>query len=282
VGNARRVATDFDAAGEAFVRAWQLFRAGEPVEPGWLPEWLLLSLEASLRREQRRFPEALELLDRAMAGCGGEPAAMARCLLQKERVCEVMGDIPAALAALDQAAPHVAASGDPHLVFAHRFNTATDLGHLQRFAEAAERLPEIGEMALQQGAELDGLRVGWLGARVAAGLGQTDDAMAGLEQVSRRFTDLKLPYEAALSSLDLALLWLEAGRAVEVRELARAMAWIFDAKGIQREALAALQLFREAALREAATVELARRVIAEIETARRSASPLVRGREGRG
>jgi tetratricopeptide (TPR) repeat protein/transcriptional regulator with XRE-family HTH domain len=282
VANARRVATDFDAAGEAFARAWQLWRAGEPAEPGWLPEWLLLSFEASLRRAQRRFSKALELLDQAMAGCGGDPAAMARCLLQKEHVFEAMGDIPAALAALDQAAPHVAASGDSHLLFALRFKVANHLCYLKRFAEAAERLPEIGEMALRQGLELDSLRVGWLGARVAAGLGRTGEAVAGLEQVGRRFTDLKLPYEAALSCLDLALLWLEAGRTAEVRELARALAWIFDAKGIGLEASAALKLFREAALREAATVELARRVIAEIETARRSASLSVRGREGRG
>jgi tetratricopeptide (TPR) repeat protein len=268
LGNARRVATDFDVADAAFARAWQLWRAGAPAEPEWLPEWLLLSLEASLRREQRRFPEALELLDQAMTSCDGDPAAMARCLLQKERVCEAMGDIPAALAALAQAAPHVAASEDQHLLFAHRFNTAADLCHLQRFDAAVERLPEISELALQQGLELDGLRVGWLAARVAAGLGRTREAVDGLEHVRRRFTQLSLPYEAALSSLDLAVLWLEAGRTAEVRELARAMAWIFDAKGIQREALAALQIFREAALREAATVELAQQVIAEIEAAK--------------
>jgi hypothetical protein len=55
-----------------------------------------------------------------------------------------------------------------------------------------------------------------------------------LEQVSRDFRAHDLPYEAALSSLDL---------------------------------------FCEAARLEAATVELARRAIAEIETARRSAPP---------
>ncbi|MEA2602820.1 MAG: hypothetical protein QOF89_3812 [Acidobacteriota bacterium] len=52
LGNARRVATDFNGADKAFTRAWQLWRAGEPAEPAepeWLPEWLLLSLEASLR-----------------------------------------------------------------------------------------------------------------------------------------------------------------------------------------------------------------------------------------
>ncbi len=47
--------------------------------------------------------------------------------------------------------------------------------------------------------------------------------------------------------------------------------WIFSAQGIAREALAALSLFCDAARREEATAELARRTIADIEQARRAA-----------
>jgi hypothetical protein len=159
------------------------------------------------------------------------------------------------------------------LVFALRYNMADDLCKLQRFAEAAERLREIGELALHQGAELDGLRVALLGARVAAGLGRKTEAIAGLTRVRQSFTDLQLPYEAGLSSLELAVLWLETGRTTEVKELAMAMAWIFKSKGIHREALAALQLFREAAERGAATTELALRSEAGIAALRRWASP---------
>jgi hypothetical protein len=162
---------------------------------------------------------------------------------------------------LSQAAPFVAASGDPHLLFTLRFNEAKNLCHLRHFAEAAERLPEITELSIKQGAELDSLRVAWLTARVDAGQGREEEAIAKLEKVSQRFTDLKLPYEAALSSLDLAVIWLKAGRNAEVAQLAVGMKWIFDAKGIERESLAALRLFCEAARREAATVELARRVV---------------------
>jgi hypothetical protein len=73
--------------------------------------------------------------------------------------------------------------------------------------------------------------------------------------------------------LELAVLWLETGRTTEVKELAMAMAWIFKSKGIHREALAALQLFREAAERGAATTELALRSEAGIAALRRWASP---------
>ncbi len=51
------------------------------------------------------------------------------------------------------------------------------------------------------------------------------------------------------------------------------MGWIFEAKKIDREALAALSLFCKAARQESATVELTRRVIAEIEKTTRAASP---------
>jgi hypothetical protein len=46
-----------------------------------------------------------------------------------------------------------------------------------------------------------------------------------------------------------------------VKELARGLAEVFEANGVHREALAALRLFQEAAERETATAELARRVL---------------------
>jgi hypothetical protein len=78
----------------------------------------------------------------------------------------------------------------------------------------------------------------------------------------------------------LAILWLEIGRTAEVRDLACGMAWIFASKKIQREALAALSLFCEAARQETATLELTRSVVAKIEEIRRSAPR--QERRGRG
>jgi len=135
---------------------------------------------------------------------------------------------------------------------------------------------------VQEASELKLIRVGWLTSKVAAGQGRLEVAIAGLEQVRKDFTDRALPYEAALSSLDLALIWLKAGRRNEVRNLALAMAWIFKAKKIRREALAALRLFCEAAQQDAVTVELTQQVIAEVEKVKRSASQAGAGSGGRG
>jgi transcriptional regulator with XRE-family HTH domain len=277
VANARRVANDLSGADEAFARAWELWRAGADSEPPLLPEWCLFSLEASLRKDERRLPEALKLLHQARDASEGEPLATGRILLLKESVFSQMGETQSALAALAEAAPFVEASGDRRLLFALRFRSVDHLYHLGRHDEAAGLLPRVRELAIRQGKELDLLRVVWLTARVAAGQGRTEEAIAGLEQVGREFTARELPYNAALCSLDLATLWLRDGRTAEVKALAMAMGWIFQAQGIDREALAALGLFRDAALQENATEELARRVAEEVKRRRLSAPRSDRG-----
>ncbi len=279
--NARRVANDFAGADKAFSQAKGLWEAGAASDPGLLQEWRVLSLEASLRREQHRFREALDLLDQAARLTGGDPLATGRIFLNKEHVLEQMGDTQGALAALAEAAPFVDASGDPRLLFAHRFETANDLSHLNRYGEAEVLLPQVHELAVKLGNGLDLVRVVWLAGRVAAGQGRRDEAVACLEQVRRDFTVRQLPYDAARVSLELAALWAEEGRSREVRSLSFAMVWIFKSQGIEREFLAALAIFRDAAQREAATVELIRQVIAEIDKSRRSAPPSREERRGR-
>ena len=278
VANARRVANDLSGADEAFVQAWHLWRAG--ADSDLLPEWRILDLEASLRREERRFAEALELLDLAGRAAEGDPVASGRILLNKEFVYEQMGDLAGALEVLAAAAPFVDASGDTRLLFALRFETSKDLCALERHAEAAKLLPEVRKLAERLGNELDLVRVLWLEARITAGQGGWEKAITGLEQVRREFTARMLPYDAALSSLEVAVLYLKEGRTGEVKVLAREMAPLFQAQGIAREALASLSLFRDAAQQETATVELALRVISEVEKARQKAPPPEHGLRG--
>lgn len=277
IANARRVATDFDEADEVFSRALKLWQAGEGIDPYPLEEWRMPALEASLRRGQHEFERALELLDRASAACGEDPWARGVILLNKEHVFNQMGDLNGALTALEEAAPWVEAAGDPRLNFAQCFNRTDNLCRQERYADAETFLDKIRILAMEQSNEIHLVRVMWLGSKINAGQGRLSEAVAGLEQVRRDFTSRGLPYEAALASLDLALVYLTAGRRGEVRALALAMGWIFKAKKIRREALAALRLFCEAAKEEAATVELTQQVIAKIETVRRSAPRLGSG-----
>lgn len=273
IANARRVANDLSGAEEAFARAWNLWKSGE--DGGLLPEWRMLSLEASLRRGQRRFEEALELLGRARDVAGSESSAQGVLLLKKAFVCEQRGDLDSALGAQAEAAPFVESTGDQRHLFALRFEMTKALCALDRYAEAEAALPVVRELAEALGNELDLIRVVWLSAHVAAGQGrQQEEAIAGLEQVRQAFSARDLPYDAALAALELASLYLKAGHTAEVKALAREMAPVFRTLRLTRESLAALSLFQKAAQQETATVELAMRAIEALRKAMSTAPRL--------
>jgi len=268
--NAFRVLSDHIEADKAFARGRDLWNSDADSDSGLLPEWRPLALEASFRRDQRRFTEALVLLDRARR-LANDASAMAAILLKKEFVCEQMGDLSAALSALEEATSFVADSGDPYLLFALRFKITNNLCHLERYAEASSLLNLVRELAEELGNDLDLIRVCWLSARVAAGQHQWQEAIAGLEQVRRDFSAREIPFDAALSSLDLSLLYLRVGSTGKVKELTREMAPIFRSLGIPRESLVSLALFLEAAQQETATTEMVRQAMADLEKTRKEA-----------
>jgi hypothetical protein len=111
--------------------------------------------------------------------------------------------------------------------------------------------------------------VGWLEARVAAGQGRTEEAVAGLERVRAGFEQRDIAYDAALATMQLAELLASQGRTPGVKELARQSAAIFGDQGVHSEARRALELFRRAAEEERVNVELVRSVIIYLERARR-------------
>jgi hypothetical protein len=257
LANALRVANGFAAAAEAMGKAKESWHRGtDPA--GLLEEWRFLDLEASLRRAQHRFSDALELLATAATLPGSDRVARGRLLIKKQNVLEQAGDIEGALAVLAETAPLLEGASDPRLLFTLRYNTAANLSLLGRHGEAEAMLPEVRKRGLGNG--LDLVRVTWLAAHVAAGLGKTAEAEAALNEVRRYFESHDLPYDHALAGLDLALILREQGRWPEIQRLAAQMVEAFQAQNIHRETIAAVILFQEAAEQEAVTVELVRRL----------------------
>jgi transcriptional regulator with XRE-family HTH domain len=259
VSNARRVCNDLPGAEEAMVRARKLWEAGEPGDQGLLNRAWLPGLEAALRRDQRQFHEALKRINEAIALDPGE--LRGEILLIKSRVHGALGDLESSAAALEEASPWIDPVRQPRNAFGLQFNLLVDLCYLERFGEAAARLRNVRALAERVGEELDLTRVVWLEAKIAAGLGRLIEARAAFEQVRRVFGERELTFDYALVSLELAVLLLEQSRTAEVRALAEEMLRIFRMQRIEREALAALQLFCDAARRETATVELARKMV---------------------
>ncbi|MFY9821204.1 MAG: hypothetical protein WAM82_07470 [Thermoanaerobaculia bacterium] len=266
VSNSRRVCNDLPGAEEAMARAWQLWEAGAAGDTGLLNEAWLPRLEASLRRDQRRFKEALSRVDEALArDRNGE--LKGEILLNKSVIFQTLGDAENSAAALSEAAPLIDPCREPRSALILRFNLLVDVCNLQKFTEAEPMLSEVKALAERLGGDLDLTRYSWLEGKVAAGLGRLAEAQSCFEAVRKVFAERGLTFDYALVSLELALILLEQGRTGEVRTLAEEMLTIFRAQQVEREALAALRLFCDAAKQETVTVELARRVVKFLERA---------------
>ena len=263
VGNALRVQEAMREAEAEFAVAWRAWNEGQGGDPnGLLPEWRLFDLEASLRRDLRQFEAALKLLDRARDRAPRE--AVGRILLNRASTLEQAGDIEGSLEALMEAAPLIEESGDGRNIFGVSFNLTVNLCHLGRFADAESRLSGLRGQARALDNALDLVRVQWVTARVAGGLGRRDEERGGLERVREEFASRGHGLQTALVSLELAALHLEDGNTREVRKVAEAMAWVLAAEGIEREALAALRLFCASAQKERATLGQASRALAAL------------------
>jgi transcriptional regulator with XRE-family HTH domain len=267
LGNARRVGGDLAAADKALGRARELWAAGAAADAGVLDGARLLDLEAMLRLDQRRFPEALELFERALA-MGAVGQARARRLLAKAKALEEMGECEEAIGVLRQAAPLLDADSEPRLRLILLFNLALNLCRLGRAAEAEGALGELQLLTRGLGNGLDLVRLRWLEGKVAAGLGRLPEAVAALHEVRVRFTEQGIGHDAALVTLELAELLAAAGRTAEVKALSRQTVPVFHGLGLHAEARRALQIFREAAESERLSAELAGALIAYFLQAR--------------
>jgi tetratricopeptide (TPR) repeat protein len=263
VANVLRVSGDLVSAEAALEEAKRWWQAGSD-PAGALDPGRLLDLEASLRRDQRRLPEALALLDEA-AAVGRNPE---RALLKKGYTLEVMGEYEQAAETLLRAAPLVSRKGDARLEKILSGNLALIYCHLGRFAEAAEIADRVRAAALESGDEIEALRMTWTQGRIAAGLGRSEEARGLLARARREFAVRGMRYDAALALLEESILLLDEGRAAEVKDLCRELALVFDSRGVHREALAALRLFLDAVEREEATAEQARRILGFLFRAR--------------
>jgi len=258
VGNARRVANQLHRAGHDFDRALADWGKASPGIRQVLAAWRVKDREGSLRRDQRRFPEALERLQEARLLA--PPQEVARILVNRSVVFGCMGEWSQAVEVLREANALVTRPTDPQRVRI-LFNLAQTLCHLEAFREAEELLPAVHALAVAGRQELVLVRVAWLRARCDAGFGRRTEARAGFEQVRGYFAAHDMAANCAVVSLERAVLDLEAGRSAEVRLLAEEMQWIFRHEGLEPEALAALVLFRAAVAQEKATSDLARRLI---------------------
>jgi tetratricopeptide (TPR) repeat protein len=259
LGNARRVLGEMRSADDAFghARGWLARGTGSPEV-----EAEVLDLESSLRRNQRRLAEALDLGERAL-GFYEEAGDARGALIGRIKLAKVLdesGELDRAADLLEDAAARAKEAGELRLHAYARNNLLVCLVHAGRFEEAERRLPEIRELFRESAQLLDLVRLRWTEGQIAHGLGRPGPAEAAFREVQREFLERGMGYDAALVSLDLALLYAQEGCAAELKRLARELMPVFEARDVHREALVTLVLFQNACEEERLTVELARQL----------------------
>lgn len=241
IGNARRVASDLQRAGQAFRAAEAHLRLGtrDPLERAHL-----LTLKASLLRAQRRFEEAVAVLRRALSVwlSVGEPRRVVTSLMVWVRICQETGRDEEALPLLRIASSMTGPDFEPRLKVVIRHNLLICLMDLGRLREARALLARSRALYRQVSEPLIQLRRRWVEAQLVAASGRISRAVRLLARVRDGFVQQGDGYDAAIVSLELAALHARLGRTVMMRRLASEALPIFRSRRVQRETLAALIL----------------------------------------
>lgn len=261
--NVLRVAGELPAAEPGLEEAKKLWEVGD--DPlGVLDPGRLLDLEGALRRDQRRFDEAIRLFDQAVT----VSRFPGRAAMMKALTLETMGQYGHAVQALLKAEALVQRQEDPRLQNILHFNRAVNLCNLSRYAEAKALIQQVRDLAVEMGDDIGVVRTIWVEGRIAAGLGNDEEALATLRKARQEFSLREMWYDVALADLEIVILLLHKGQLAAVKVLAQNLVQDFRTKEVHREALIALQLFQEATERERATVDFARRVLRYLFRAR--------------
>lgn len=272
--NANRIACRIREADTAQRKADQWWDKGKSMGDILGYEAEIVSIKAALRSDQGRFEEALALLDTAeRIYLAGDPESQdlhlaGRTLVLKAYTYEHMGELERALATLRDASPLIDPERDPRLLLCVQHNILNYLARVGRPEDARVLLPRVRKLSEDLGNDLDLLRLTWTEGLLAEAAGEGREAAELLLAAQAEFVGRRMGYDAALVSLDLAAVYLKEGRMAETATLAREMIPIFEAEDIHREALAALAVFQEAALRHRLNADLLSRVARYLEDAR--------------
>jgi tetratricopeptide (TPR) repeat protein len=245
LGNASRVADDLTAAEE------QLREALSWYAEGTRDEMLLARLadfQASLYTDQRRLDLASKVLDTAYAiyHARGEDHLAGRALISKGIYTGYANDPEGALRLLNEGLARIDTRNDPDLTLRAIHSMAWFMVDLGRFRDAQMLVRQNFWRYERSNHQVDLLRLRWLEGRAAAGLGELELAERALLEVKRGFEALGHRYNAALASLDLAVVYLRQGRAADTQgTVLQASATFLDLR-IGREALSAVLVLQSA------------------------------------
>jgi tetratricopeptide (TPR) repeat protein len=260
LGNAHRASDDLDEAERAFGLAFELFLQGT----GDIHlKAKLYDLHASFLGTRRQFDLAFAALDIAYSTYLeiGDSHLAGKTLITKATYLHYSCQSEAAMLVNEQAMPLIDRSRDSNLLFFSIHNQIWFLVACGRFKDA--RIALFNYSGALQGIEgrINKLRLRWLRAKISAGLRKWKSAETDLLHVKAGFEEEGMGFAAALASLDLALLWMRQNRYEETERLVLKATEVFVALRIQREALGAMMVLKEAFEKKKGSIGLLEDVI---------------------
>lgn len=266
LGNAWRVCDQLSTAAAELARARSLFELGTGDR---FLEIRLLELEASLAADWRQFSLASNNLLKVYEfyQTQGDDHMAGRALVLQGLYAGYAGDPEAGFRLLAKGLALADETRDPSLVHAGVHNQFLFLIDSGRFLEAKRFRMRHARQLSDHGGRINELLFRWQEARVDAGLGKVARAELFFREAKQGFEDVGRAYDAALLSLDLAAVLLAQGKAVEAEQVVQAAAKVFTALQIEREALVAVIMLRNAFELRKATVDLVERVAAFVRRA---------------
>lgn len=256
LANALRVNEEYERADEALAQAFSYRRQGTGDS---LLQARMADLEASLRRDQRRFAEAIALLD---AACDiyqsvGDTHLAGRALINKGICARTAGEPRDAIQWIREGQAQLDGGRDPRLAAIGEQVLLDAMADCGQFQQASRMLMGSGLRQAFAADPLNLLRLRWVEGKILAGRDRLSRAEKALTEVRRGFEERGLDYDAALVGLELAAVWLRQGKTAEVRELAQDMLDTFEELEIEREAFRALWFFNEVCRHQVATAHMA-------------------------
>lgn len=245
LANARALANDLRGAEQGISAAERFLQLGDR-EP--LAQGDVALFKAALRRDQRRFGEAWELLEQAndcYKQCDRQDL-VGTVLIAKATVRYEEGDALGAIPFLQEALVRMDESTDGFLKLALYHNLVTAYAETGQYSQALELLPQTRHLASIWGKGYYEIRLRWVEGIILRGRGQFEQAETALVEAREQFTRFGDLIGAALVCLDLAALYYRQNRLADVERLAGSMVPTFGALQQHREAFAALTLFQRA------------------------------------
>lgn len=230
----------------------------------------IYSFAASLRKDQRRFDEAAEMLDRALQIYRevNDSAKAAGVLVNRANLMYKQGEADRAIEQIREALSLLDVQEHPRLALGAGHNLATYLCERGDYEMAQAVLDSHADLYRRHSDFYIRLRKLWLEGLIAQGTEEPEEAERRLLEAREGFVRRELGYDAALVNLDLALLYTEQGRSADVRRLAEEMLPIFQSQDVHREAMAALLIFRRAATEETVSAQMLRDLAGYLRQAR--------------